>query len=714
MTSTLLVTLRRTLCTLATLSLLTACGGDGDAVQMIGAAGGTVTGAGGAQVVVPAGALGTDTAIEVVQSSSGSPALPAGLAASGQVFAFTPHGTSFAAAVTVSVPFSAAAVPTGATVMLFKTNSAGAWVQVPNATASAGMLTAQVTGFSWFTPVVMAVADVQVTEPGTATFNVSASGFNAPFSYQWEKSDDAGMTSAVIGGATTSSYTTGSTATTIDNGDLYRVRVSNSLDTAYSNWARLTVTGTIVAPTITTHPQSQSVASGGNAGFSVVATGSSLVYQWQKNGVPIAGQTSASLNLTNVQAGDAGSYTVVVSNLASGAPINSITSNPATLTVTAQPPAATGARIAAGSDFSFARLANGNLVSWGSDAAGTLGAGPGDQSRNVPGTTLVTSATAVAAGGSHGLAVVGNGGGYRGWGYNGFGQLGDGSNLSRESPVNPPFNYPDAVEACGGTLHSLIRRANGEVRALGYNMNGQLGDGTNTNSTAAPYSVAVSGISNASAIACSGNHSLALLADGTVRSWGANNAGQLGDGTTTSRNAPVTVAGLFNVIAIAAGAEHSLALRNDGSVWAWGSNVNGKLGDGTTANRLTPGATLLTSGITVIAAGYMNSVALRGADGVVLSWGINETGQLGNGGTSPGFRPQPAAVINLTNVVAISFGSGSLGHGLAVRTDGTVWAWGDNGMGTNNNGVPIFGKLGNGSAAPFSATPVQVTGLNLN
>ena len=195
--------------------------------------------------------------------------------------------------------------------------------------------------------------------------------------------------------------------------------------------------------------------------------------------------------------------------------------------------------------------------------------------------------------------------------------------------------------------------------------------------------------------------------------WGRNNAGQLGDGTSVNRNTPTPVAGLTNVIAIAAGTEHSLALRSDGSVWAWGSNVNGKLGDGTTVNRLTPTATLLTSGITAIAAGNMNSVALRN-DSVALSWGINETGQLGSGSLSPGFRPQPAPVIDLSNVVAISFGSGALGHGLAVLADGTVWAWGDNMMGTDNSGIPRFGKLGNGSSAPFSATPVQVTGVNLN
>lgn len=266
MTTPRFLSLRRALSVLsalATLSLFAACGGGGDAAppqQMIGAAGGTVAGPNGAQVVVPAGALAANTAIAVAQSSTGSPALPAGLSAVGQVFAFTPHGTAFATPATVTLPFDAASVPAGATVLLFKTNAAGAWEQVPSATLSAGTLSAQVKSFSWFTPVVMPVADVQVTAPGSATFSVSASGFNAPFSYQWEKSDDAGVTRADIQGATLSNYTTGATAVASDNGDRYRVRVSNSLDTATSNWATLTVTS--AAPTTAT--LSVSVVGGGS------------------------------------------------------------------------------------------------------------------------------------------------------------------------------------------------------------------------------------------------------------------------------------------------------------------------------------------------------------------------------------------------------------------------------------------------------------------
>lgn len=705
-------------------TLLAACGSGGSSAPppapppaTVGPAGGTVNGPSGAQVVIPAGALSAATAIAVDQSSTGAPALPAGMSSFGAMFAFTPHGTSFAAPVTVTVPFNAAAVPAGATPALYKTTGTGTWERVSNATVNAGTVTAQVTSFSWLIvgnvpPIITTQpANASVVEPATASFSVVAIG-TPPFSYQWQKSDDGGQTFNDIPAATAASYTTPATSAASDNGDRFRVRVSNLEGASTSQAATLTVTVNVVAPAITTQPQNQSVAAGASATFSAVASGTAPSYQWQRSGdgtnwTDLAGATNASYTLANVQATDNGAlFRVRATNSAGTA-----TSNAASLTVTTAPPPTSRARIAAAGTFSLAVLANGNVVSWGSDASGTLGAGPGDQTRTSPGATSASNVAQVVVGGSHALALL-NDGSYRGWGYNGFGQLGDGSNLSREAPVNPPFNYNDAVDACGGTLHSMILRANGTVRAFGYNMDGQLGDGTNTTSSASPYSVAVSGISTATAIACRGNHSLALLADGTVRAWGANGVGQLGDGSTANRNTPVAVSGLTNVIAIAAGTDHSLALRADGSVWAWGSNINGKLGDGTSTNRLVPTPTLLTSGITAIVAGGENSLALRGADGAVLSWGINETGQLGSGSLSPGFRPTPAPVVSLTGVVAIAFGTG-LGHGLAVRSDGTVWAWGDNFIGFNNT-TPVFGKLGTGSQAGGLTTPAQVTGLNLN
>ena len=341
---------------LAALSLVvmgvSGCGGGGDGgnaapAGMIGAAGGTVSGPSGAKVVIPAGALASDTAIAISLAPS-SAALPEGNASVGPVFAFTPHGQTFLLPVTITVPVDPAQMPAGATVRLHKTmnGAAGPWQEVAGATLAGNLLSGQVTSFSDVVPTVgmTTPGDQAVVAPAAATFTVNAIGGTPPFTYEWERSDDGGMTFAPAPGATSSNtYTTGPTSLAGDNGDRYRVRITSSDTdgngvrdgTATSRIATLTVTTVVVAPAITTQPASQTVAAGANATFSVVATGTDLVYQWLKNGVPIAGQTNASLSLINVQAADVASYSVNVSNLVAGNPVNSISSNAATLALSA-------------------------------------------------------------------------------------------------------------------------------------------------------------------------------------------------------------------------------------------------------------------------------------------------------------------------------------------------------------------------------------------
>jgi len=135
---------------------LAACGGGGgdeaappSASAMIGAAGGTVSGPNGASVVIPPGALAADTTIAIEETSAGSPPLPGGFSAAGRMFAFTPHGTTFALPVTVTLPFDPASVPAGRTPALYKTTAANQWVQVPNAGFGSNSVTAQITSFSW-------------------------------------------------------------------------------------------------------------------------------------------------------------------------------------------------------------------------------------------------------------------------------------------------------------------------------------------------------------------------------------------------------------------------------------------------------------------------------------------------------------------------------------------------------------------------------------
>jgi RHS repeat-associated protein len=250
--------------------------------------------------------------------------------------------------------------------------------------------------------------------------------------------------------------------------------------------------------------------------------------------------------------------------------------------------------------------------------------------------------------------------------------------------------------AAGGWYHSLVVRADATVWTSGSDSNGQLGnDAALVNST---VPVQAQGLSGVTAVAGGWVHSLALRADGTVAAWGADNVYQLGDGPLTANVAtPKTVAGLSGVVAIAAGSGHSVALKADGTVWAWGGNASGQVGDGTLTNRQTPFRVPGLSGVTAIAAGFDFTLALKG-DGTVWSWGANASGQLGDGTTTQ--RSVPVRVGTLIGVTAIAANSGGA-HGIALKSDGTVSAWG-----LNSNG-----QVGDNSTTNrTSPVPVTISG----
>jgi alpha-tubulin suppressor-like RCC1 family protein len=280
------------------------------------------------------------------------------------------------------------------------------------------------------------------------------------------------------------------------------------------------------------------------------------------------------------------------------------------------------------------------------------------------------------------------------WGSNREGQLGDGTTTNSSTPVQVHGLSGVTAAIAGGEDHSVALRSDGTVWAWGGNLYGQLGDGTTTNSSTP---VQVRGLSGVTAVAAGDYCSVALRSDGTVWAWGFNANGQLGDGTTTSSSTPVRVQGLSGVTAIAAeapAAYHVMALRSDGTVWAWGSNAGGQLGDGTRTTRFTPVQVHGLSGVTAIGVGFFLSMALR-SDGTMWAWGHNLWGQLGDGTTTT--RLTPVQVRDLSGVTAIAAGGH---HSLALRTDGTVWAWGHN----------SWGQMGNGTTTD-SSTPVQLSGL---
>ena len=293
------------------------------------------------------------------------------------------------------------------------------------------------------------------------------------------------------------------------------------------------------------------------------------------------------------------------------------------------------------------------------------------------------------------------------WGNNQYGQQGNGTIGTGSLTPVPMSGLNGIISVSCGYFFSLALRDDRTVWSWGSNNYGQLGDGTSGMNRLAPAHVVGPGgtgyLSGIISICGGFYHSLALKSDGSVWAWGKNDCGQIGDGTSgINRLTPVQVKGLSGITAIASGAFHCLALRNDGTVWAWGRNLYGAVGDGTSgANIVTPvqvagpGGTGYMSKIISISAGYDHSLALKN-DGTAWAWGRNDYGPLGDGtiGTD---RLTPVQVSGLSGVVTIAGGGA---HSLAVKSDGTVWAWG-----FNNSG-----QIGDGTFGGNRLTPVQVVG----
>ena len=349
----------------------------------------------------------------------------------------------------------------------------------------------------------------------------------------------------------------------------------------------------------------------------------------------------------------------------------------------------------AGNGHSLALASDGIVMAWGANDSGQLGNG---------GTSTVStpiqidlgsgkSALEVSAGGLHSLALGSDGAVY-GWGRNSNGQLGDGTTLQRTAPITAQFPAASGIVAVSaGGDHSLALAGDGRLYSWGGNDNGQLGDG-GTTQRASPALISLANGVEAAAISGGANFSLAIGSDGRVYGWGQNSHGQLGDGTLTQRTAPVAVTLAIGVKAkaIAAGGGHSLAIGSDGKLYAWGDNAVGQLGDGTQTQRSSPVLVSLPAGVAAvgIAAGSAHSLAL-GSDGKLYVWGLNASGQLGNGTTSMVIVP---AAQSWSNQVVPLVAPGSklvVGrfHSCAVDTAGEVQCWGENSVGAVGDGTTI-------------------------
>jgi alpha-tubulin suppressor-like RCC1 family protein len=326
--------------------------------------------------------------------------------------------------------------------------------------------------------------------------------------------------------------------------------------------------------------------------------------------------------------------------------------------------------------FSGSHVLADTAVAWGYDSFGQLGNGTTTNSSSLVYVSGSGSGlTAIEGGEYHSLAIK-NGAAYA-WGYNNVGQIGNGTYTSQSSPVTVTGMSSGVTAIAGGGSHNLAIQ-NGAVYSWGYNIDGQLGNGTAT--TTSPYGIPtaapVIGLSSGvTAIAAGYLHSLAIKS-GAVYAWGGNFYGQLGNNSTTESNFPVAVNTLTSgVTAIAAGVDHSLAIQN-GAAYTWGWNEHGQLGyDVPTGNSSIPLAVSgLTSGVTAIAGGEYCSLAIK--DGDVYAWGYEKYGQLGNGVDSTAHSIVPIKVLDQSaNFVAVAAGTAS---SYALSSDGSLWVWGLN------------------------------------
>ena len=327
----------------------------------------------------------------------------------------------------------------------------------------------------------------------------------------------------------------------------------------------------------------------------------------------------------------------------------------------------------------------GDLVSWGGNQYGELGDYTYLDSTNPVHVVGLTNLIKIVSGLNHSLALDSHGVVWA-WGENGSGELGDGGS---EGFINLPQQVPGITNTIAIAAHGYI--VNGDPGlSLAVEADGTVWAwGTGNGYLVGSSPVQIAGASNMVNVAAGAGHALALKSDGTVWAWGADNHGQLGDGGTLGySDTPVQVSGLSNIVAICAGDDYSLALDTNGCVWAWGLDNVGQLGDGgvEAANR---SPVMVLTNIEQIAAGATHSVAVDKGE-KLWAWGSDGVGQLGDGG-SVGTN-LPIQILELSNIVSVAAGSdasvaldgnGNVWQWGSSDSDGASWAWG------NENGYPM-------------------------
>lgn len=329
---------------------------------------------------------------------------------------------------------------------------------------------------------------------------------------------------------------------------------------------------------------------------------------------------------------------------------------------------------------------NGTLWAWGSNNDGQLGNGSTYTHQALPLKIGNDSTWTKISNGFHFSIGLKNNGTIWVWGRNGRSQLGlPGTITNRTSPVILNSDTDWVAIAAGGE-YVLALKNNGTLWAWGYNFNGQLGNNSTTTITA-PTQIGTD--TTWMSISTGNQHSVALKKDSTLWTWGNNQHGQLGRSGNT--NIPIQV-GTSKWIDIAAGGMHTLGVQADGTLWAWGRNLYAQLGDNSTNNRSSPTRIGNDSTWVTVAAGYEHSLGLQ-ADSTLWAWGRNGAGQVGDTVSYLDFLPKtfvPTKVNAQNDWKAINGGSV---NSIALRTDGTLYTFGDSYVADNQLNFPQLGYV---------------------
>ena len=338
--------------------------------------------------------------------------------------------------------------------------------------------------------------------------------------------------------------------------------------------------------------------------------------------------------------------------------------------------------LATAANHTLARKADGSLWTWGYNWVPNLKPYEAQllpMQRTTPGAASIAGEfTNIEAGRTHVLARKGDGTVWA-WGNNSAGWLGDGSITTRELPVQVG-SASDWSTIAAGPLTSFGIKTDGTLWGWGDGGDfrfGSLNLGTRTSP------ILISADTNWKTVAAGWHHTLGIRTDGTLWSWGKNGSGQLGTPGIFAFGVLTQVGAATNWSDVVASDDFSLGIRSDGTLWAWGDNANGQLGDPTFGGEANPPAQVGTATNWKSVDARANHVVATKTDGTLWAWGDNTFGAVGTGAAG-GNQTTPVQIGSATNWTAVAAGEM---HTIALRSDGTAWSWGDNTRGALGDGT---------------------------